>query len=31
MRRKRLVVEFGVGTDLQGADHTKAAVRGLRR
>lgn len=26
---KRLIVEFGMGTDLRGADYTKAAVRAL--
>jgi len=29
MARKRLVMEFGMGTDLQGQDYTKAAVRAL--
>jgi len=28
--RKRLVVELGMGTDLQGQNYTKAAVRALR-
>ena len=28
--RKRLAVEFGMGTDLHGRDYTKAAVRALR-
>ncbi len=27
---RRMVVEFGMGTDLRGADYTKAAVRALR-
>jgi uncharacterized protein (TIGR02058 family) len=30
MALKRMVVEFGMGTDIRGADHTKAAVRALR-
>ncbi|MBX2882421.1 MAG: Lin0512 family protein [Granulosicoccus sp.] len=30
MARKRMVVEMGMGTDLQGQDYTKAAVRALR-
>ena len=30
MARKRMVVEFGMGTDLQGQDYTKAAVRALK-
>lgn len=30
MARKRMVVELGMGTDLQGQDYTKAAVRALR-
>jgi len=30
MARKRLVMEFGMGTDLQGQDYTKAAVRALK-
>lgn len=30
MAYRRMVVEFGMGTDLQGADYTKAAVRALR-
>lgn len=30
MGLKRMVVEMGMGTDLQGADYTKAAVRALR-
>jgi uncharacterized protein (TIGR02058 family) len=30
MARKRFAMEFGMGTDLQGADYTKAAVRALR-
>jgi uncharacterized protein (TIGR02058 family) len=30
MALKRLVVEIGMGTDLTGADYTKAAVRALR-
>ena len=28
--RKRMVAEFGMGTDLQGHDYTKAAVRALK-
>ena len=27
---KRVAVEIGMGTDIRGADHTKAAVRALR-
>ena len=30
MARKRFAMEFGMGTDLQGADYTKAAVRALK-
>ena len=30
MTMKRLAVEFGMGTDLRGADYTKAAVRALK-
>ena len=30
MARQRVVVEFGMGTDIRGGDHTKAAVRALR-
>ncbi len=30
MSMKRMVVEFGMGTDIRGADYTKAAVRALR-
>ena len=30
MTMKRMVVEFGMGTDIRGADYTKAAVRALR-
>ena len=30
MAYKRMVVEMGMGTDLQGGDYTKAAVRALR-
>ncbi len=30
MAMKRMVVEFGMGTDMRGADYTKAAVRALR-
>jgi uncharacterized protein (TIGR02058 family) len=30
MAYKRLVVEMGMGTDLQGSDYTKAAVRALK-
>lgn len=30
MAMKRVVVEFGMGTDIRGADYTKAAVRALR-
>lgn len=30
MARKRLVMEFGIGTDLHGQDYTKAAIRGLK-
>jgi uncharacterized protein (TIGR02058 family) len=30
MARKRLVLEFGMGTDIRGADPTKAACRALR-
>ena len=29
MARKRFAMEFGMGTDLQGADYTKAAVRAV--
>jgi uncharacterized protein (TIGR02058 family) len=30
MTYKRMVVEIGMGTDLQGADYTKAAIRALK-
>ena len=30
MVMKRMVVEIGMGTDIRGADYTKAAVRALR-
>jgi uncharacterized protein (TIGR02058 family) len=30
MAMKRMVVELGMGTDIRGADYTKAAVRALR-
>jgi uncharacterized protein (TIGR02058 family) len=30
MTMKRMVVEIGMGTDIRGADYTKAAVRALR-
>ena len=30
MAARRMVVEFGMGTDIRGADYTKAAVRALR-
>lgn len=30
MAMKRMAVEFGMGTDIRGADYTKAAVRALR-
>lgn len=30
MTMKRVVVEIGMGTDIRGADYTKAAVRALR-
>jgi len=30
MAMKRMVVEFGMGTDIRGADYTKAALRALR-
>lgn len=30
MAYKRMLVEMGMGTDLQGGDYTKAAVRALR-
>lgn len=30
MARKRMVVEFGIGTDLRGGDYTKAAIRALK-
>lgn len=30
MPMKRVVVEIGMGTDIRGADYTKAAVRALR-
>ena len=30
MAMKRMVVEMGMGTDIRGTDHTKAAVRALR-
>ena len=30
MARKRVAVEFGMGTDLRGQDYTKAAERALR-
>ncbi len=29
MARKSMVMEFGIGTDIRGADYTKAAVRAL--
>ena len=29
MALKSMVMEFGMGTDIQGGDHTKAAVRAL--
>lgn len=30
MTLKRMAIEIGMGTDIRGADHTKAAVRALR-
>ncbi len=30
MAMKRMVLEFGMGTDIRGSDYTKAAVRALR-
>ena len=30
MAMKRMVLEIGMGTDIRGADYTKAAVRALR-
>ena len=30
MALKRMIVEIGMGTDLTGADYTKAAIRALR-
>ena len=30
MTLKRMVVEFGMGTDLRGADYTKAAIRAVK-
>ena len=30
MAMKRMVMEIGMGTDIRGTDHTKAAVRALR-
>ena len=30
MTMKRVVLEIGMGTDIRGADYTKAAVRALR-
>lgn len=30
MPLKRMVMEIGMGTDIRGGDHTKAAVRALR-
>ena len=30
MTLKRMVMEIGMGTDIRGTDHTKAAVRALR-
>jgi uncharacterized protein (TIGR02058 family) len=30
MPLKRMVTQIGMGTDIRGADHTKAAVRALR-
>ena len=30
MTWKRMVLEIGMGTDIRGADYTKAAVRALR-
>jgi uncharacterized protein (TIGR02058 family) len=30
MSMKRMVIEFGMGTDIRGGDYTKAAVRALR-
>jgi uncharacterized protein (TIGR02058 family) len=30
MTKKRMVLEFGMGTDIRGADPTKAACRALR-
>ena len=30
MTLKRMAIEIGMGTDIRGADYTKAAVRALR-
>lgn len=30
MAFKRMMLEIGMGTDIRGADHTKAAIRALR-
>lgn len=30
MAMKRMIVEIGMGTDLTGADYTKAAIRALK-
>jgi len=30
MTSKRMVLQIGMGTDIRGADHTKAALRALR-
>jgi uncharacterized protein (TIGR02058 family) len=30
MTMKRMMIEFGMGTDIRGSDYTKAAVRALR-
>ena len=30
MAMKRMMIEIGMGTDIRGADYTKAAVRALR-
>ena len=30
MPKKRMAVEFGLGTDLRGQDYTKAAIRALK-
>ena len=30
MALKRMVLQIGMGTDIRGADYTKAAVRALR-